>query len=87
MHISAFCNLGLTEEQLLTIRGAAQTKLLSGGGEVKNITRLDVPGLGTEFEVIGNPMEVARAATYALQVMSSSVYGYPLVNTVIGIPR
>ncbi len=67
----AFC--GFDETTLLTIRNDAQVAILGG----KQTVSVQLPGLSSTFQVFSNPIELAKAAQYALQVLNPTTYGRP----------
>ena len=78
----AFCNLGLSYIQLASIQSGALIQVTNGD---KTITNINVPGLSTGFAANSSPVDLLRAASYAIQFhfpQSSSCS--PTLNTVIG---
>lgn len=73
-NLQQFCNCGLTESQLLTIRTNSINDMLSGKTG-KEVSSINVPGISTTFQIFASPAEIARAANYALSFISSSYSG------------
>jgi hypothetical protein len=77
MHYTALANLGLTISELTVIRTAALAAITAGN---KVVTSIGVPGLNTSFAIQdGNPIELLKASTYALQFLTGS-FGSPMNN-------
>lgn len=74
------CGLGLSSAQLIVIRDQA----LSSIGTGKTMNSINAPGLSTGFEVFASPMEIYRAAVYALQVLDPATYGNVTPNIAVG---
>jgi len=80
MKYDELCSIGLTEDDLLLIHSGSISKIKSGGGELKQITSLNVPGISTGYQIEATAREMAQAAWYCLQKMNPDVYGNPALR-------
>lgn len=81
MDITQLAACNLSESDLLIIQSSALQAVKDNLGQV--VLSTNIPGMSTTFSQGISPIELLRAANYALSVLNPSVYGQPLIKEAI----